>query len=224
MPKLTGQQLEQRRGRILNAAEACFARAGFHRTTMQEICREAGISAGAFYVYFESKEALIEGLSTREREKVIAAFQTLTESADFGAAMEQVLQDTVIGKPRSEICLYLEMGSEATRNPAVAATMQRCDGMILSALRDLLERARAQGRIDPLMPVDQIVQMLAIVADGMFWRRALDPAFDARAIGQTILSMVGDLVRPVPLTDAPEGKSGKPAGRIGQIKQLETRA
>lgn len=224
MPKLSDQQIEQRRARILNAAEACFALTGFHRTSMSEICKAAGISVGAFYVYFESKEALIEGLSAREREKVIAALQTLNDSVDFGAAMEQVLYSTVITKPREEICLFLEMGSEATRNPAVAATLQRCDGMILSALQNLLERASAEGRIAPVLPIEQIVQILAVVADGMFWRRALNPAFDAQEAGRAILSMVKDLVQPVPAADAPGGPSVKSGKRKEPVKQLETRA
>ena len=43
VPKLKLAIQQARRDHILDAAERCFARAGFHRTTMQDICREAGV-------------------------------------------------------------------------------------------------------------------------------------------------------------------------------------
>ena len=67
MPKLKPEVQTARREHILDAAERCFARAGFHRTTMHDICKEAGVSPGALYVYFDSKEALIAGISERDR-------------------------------------------------------------------------------------------------------------------------------------------------------------
>ena len=67
MPKLKPDTQRARREHILDAALTCFARGGFHATTMQAICREAGVSPGALYVYFDSKEALIAGLCERDR-------------------------------------------------------------------------------------------------------------------------------------------------------------
>src|SRR5580765_1646852 len=65
MPKVLPEYLEQRREQILDAAAACFARRGFHQTTMQDICEEAELSPGALYRYFRSKEELIEGMCAR---------------------------------------------------------------------------------------------------------------------------------------------------------------
>ena len=59
MPKVTEAHLESRRQQVLDAAFACFARNGFHQTTMQDICREAQLSPGAVYRYFASKEEII---------------------------------------------------------------------------------------------------------------------------------------------------------------------
>ena len=84
MPKLSEQAQESRRAHILSAAEACFARAGFHRTTMQDICREAGVSPGALYLYFASKEALIEGIA----ESSVAAMVALMDEGQLGQALE----------------------------------------------------------------------------------------------------------------------------------------
>lgn len=48
-----------RREQILDAAEACFVRNGFHRTTMADLAREAAMSQGNFYRYFASKEDIV---------------------------------------------------------------------------------------------------------------------------------------------------------------------
>ena len=67
MPKLKPDVQRARSEHILDAAERCFVRAGFHRTSVHDICKEAGVSPGALYVYFDSKEALIAGISERDR-------------------------------------------------------------------------------------------------------------------------------------------------------------
>ncbi len=59
MPRITAERREARRTAILAAARRCFSRDGFHQTSMPDIAREAGLSAGAFYRYFPSKEDVI---------------------------------------------------------------------------------------------------------------------------------------------------------------------
>ena len=59
MPRITDERREARRSEIVAAARRCFARDGFHQTSMPDIAREAGMSAGAFYRYFPSKEDVI---------------------------------------------------------------------------------------------------------------------------------------------------------------------
>src|SRR6185436_6911310 len=59
MPKVSEEHLASRRRQILDAAAGCFARNGFHRTSMQDIVRESGLSAGLIYRYFTGKEDMI---------------------------------------------------------------------------------------------------------------------------------------------------------------------
>src|SRR5262245_36226219 len=87
MPKLKPEVQHARRERILDAAEHCFARTGFHRTTMHDICKEAGVSPGALYVYFDSKEALIAGISERDRAEFAERLDALAAAPDFLEAL-----------------------------------------------------------------------------------------------------------------------------------------
>ncbi|TDD83630.1 TetR/AcrR family transcriptional regulator [Actinomadura rubrisoli] len=62
MPRVSEEHLERRRRQILDAARACFIRRGIHATSMQDIFAESGLSAGAVYRYFKSKNAIIEAI------------------------------------------------------------------------------------------------------------------------------------------------------------------
>jgi AcrR family transcriptional regulator len=59
MPRITEERREARRADIVDAARRCFSRDGFHQTSMPDIAAEAGLSAGAFYRYFSSKDEII---------------------------------------------------------------------------------------------------------------------------------------------------------------------
>lgn len=198
MPKLSPVQQEERRARILDAAERCFARAGFHRTTMQDICREAGVSPGALYIWFASKEALIAGLAARNRDETLAAFAALAAADDFVAGMRRVLSDCILNQPPAKAVLCLEIGAEATRNAAVADTLTRFDQTVLAALTDVLDKAAREGRIAPALPTPQLAEAMHVIADGLFWRRAVQKDFDAEAAGAVLLALVGAALAPAP--------------------------
>jgi TetR/AcrR family transcriptional regulator, repressor for uid operon len=197
VPKLTDEQQAHRRTHILDAAERCFSSHGFHRSTMQMICREAGISAGALYLYFSSKEALIEGLTERDREQIMARFAEAGGSQDFMQMIEAMLRTCILAQPTHKARLCIEIGAEATRNPAIAASMLRFDQSIRGSLLQLLRQAVATGRIAPVAPLDDVVLALALIGDGLFWRRAVDPDHDGERALPHVLAMVAALVRPV---------------------------
>lgn len=77
MPRVSAEHLERRRQQILDAAQLCFARRGFHETSMQDIFTESGLSAGAVYRYFKSKNDIIAALAT---ETTVALRATMTEA------------------------------------------------------------------------------------------------------------------------------------------------
>ncbi|WP_336083333.1 TetR/AcrR family transcriptional regulator [Nocardia sp. SSK8] len=64
MPRVSEEHLERRRQQILDAAQVCFTRKGFHETSMQDVFTESGLSAGAVYRYFTSKNEIIRALVT----------------------------------------------------------------------------------------------------------------------------------------------------------------
>jgi AcrR family transcriptional regulator len=65
MPKLSQDAFNARRARIVEAAVKCFAKHGI-RVSVDEICAEAGVSKGALYGYFPSKDAIIQAIANEQ--------------------------------------------------------------------------------------------------------------------------------------------------------------
>ena len=69
MPKVSEEHIEARRQQIVDAAVQCFARAGIHGTSLDDIRLAADLSRGAVYHYFKSKEDIIDALRERSIEE-----------------------------------------------------------------------------------------------------------------------------------------------------------
>src|SRR5437870_13659978 len=62
MPKVVPEYKEEAKSRILEAANKVFAEKGYHEATMDDIAKRLGVSKGAIYLYFSSKEDLFEAM------------------------------------------------------------------------------------------------------------------------------------------------------------------
>jgi TetR/AcrR family transcriptional regulator, repressor for uid operon len=197
MPKLKPDIQRARREHILDAAERCFGRAGFHRTTMHDICREAGVSPGALYVYFDSKEALIAGISERDRAEFAERFDQLAAAPDLLEALRALGEQCFLEEPARSHLMCIEIGLESTRNPRIGEIFQRIDRYIADSFEKLFAKLQAEGRIAPALDIPTTTKAFMVVADGMFWRRAVDPAFNAGAVMPAVLQLIRALLNPV---------------------------
>ena len=66
----------RKRDQILEGAKRVFMKAGFDAATMNDITREAQVSKGTIYVYFNNKEDLFAALIERERSRLVASMRT----------------------------------------------------------------------------------------------------------------------------------------------------
>ncbi len=206
MPRLKPATQAARRERILDAAEQCFARTGFHRTTMHDICREAGISAGALYVYFPSKEALIAGISERDRAEFAQRLAMLAEAPDFLQALSALGEQYFVDEPAHKRLMCVEIGIESTRNPQVGEIFRSVDGYVLAGFEKLFQRLKDEGRIAPSLDIPTLARVFITIGDGLFWRRAIDPAFDAKAVLPAITQLIGDMLNPTAQVPAAAGR------------------
>ena len=82
---------EERKNQILEAAIAVFARLGFRAARMDDVAEQAGLSKGALYLYYKSKDAIIAALLQRLFAQEFKQLQALVESESKGLVVEQLL-------------------------------------------------------------------------------------------------------------------------------------
>lgn len=209
MPKLKPETEQARRQHILDAAERCFARGGFHGTSMQDICKAAAVSPGALYVYFDSKEALIAGLCERDRAQLAERLEKVAEAPDFLAALNAIGETYFAEDPAAKRRVAVEMGLEASRNARVGEVFMSADQFVLDAFEALFQRLKDEGRIDPQMDIKTITKTFLVIGDGLLWRRAVMPDFDVREVLPVLITMIGNLIRPVEGGDDTASRSAK---------------
>ena len=78
--------------------------------------------------------------------------------------------------------LCTEIMSEARRNPEIARISAAFDADVKKWLIDLLRAGADRGDIARDLDFDAVATMLMVIADGVWWRRALEPDFDAKAL------------------------------------------
>jgi TetR/AcrR family transcriptional regulator, repressor for uid operon len=170
---------QERREVILDAFERCIVRAGFHRTTMQDVAKEAGMSAGNLSRYFVSKDQLVSGLCERDRERFGADFQHVAAADDVMGALVALGRQHFVEEKKERCVQFLEIWAEATRNPEVAKVCSAIDREVHGRLEAIVDAAKAKGQVAQTVDSSALIEVVSALGDGMFMRRALDPTYDA---------------------------------------------
>src|SRR5258708_5581579 len=171
------QRQSDRRLEILDAAQRCFVRSGFHGASMQEICAEAEMSPGNLYRYFPSKEALIAGICERNGAEAAASFLAVDRAPGFLDGLAALARHHVVERPEEEAGLCAEIMAESRRNPEIARLHTELERDIKTRLVDMLRRAAGRGEISAQVGLEAAASMLIVLDDGLSWRRAADPSF-----------------------------------------------
>ena len=89
-------------------------------------------------------------------------------------------------RPRTIACAS-RSASNSTRNPRIGEIHQSIDRYILESFETLFQKMKDEGRIAPTLDIPTVARAFMVVADGMFWRRAVDPSFDPKAVMPAVL-------------------------------------
>ena len=101
-------------------------------------------------------------------------------------------------KPNEQVLLCTEVMAEARRNPEIARLSASFDADVKTWLRNLLQAAVEHGDIPAEVDLDGAVTMLMIIADGVWWRRALDSAFDPVSVVPIFMDIIRHMLRAGP--------------------------
>jgi TetR/AcrR family transcriptional repressor of uid operon len=199
MRKVDQAKYDEKRRHILEAAEGCFQRDGFRGASIGDICAAARMSPGHLYHYFDSKEAIVEGIFEMRlpREAEIVGELGLTPNADFVTAicgwLDQRMKD-VRAHARS---LGLEMRAESARNPAIAKIVSRADRRVRQFLSRLLREGQKREQVDPALDPESVAAVLHSIIFGLNRLGAVrDSAFDVKAAAATLKLLIERFLRP----------------------------
>jgi TetR/AcrR family transcriptional regulator, transcriptional repressor of aconitase len=195
MPKVSHEHLERRRQQILDAAASCFARQGFHATSMQDIFAAAGLSAGAVYRYFPSKTELIRAIAAEALATVLPVLDSATSDhvtpgvPDVVATLIAELRDGRLARLRPVI---LQVWAEAVRDEELAELARSTLGQLLDNITQLLERLAAEGRIPPGTDTATAGRLVMALLQGYVIQFAIFGDVSPRQVREAAAALFGD--------------------------------
>jgi AcrR family transcriptional regulator len=210
MPRVTAAHERKIRERILVAAARAFAEKGYHRATMQDIVRESGLSIGAIYTYFASKEevylAMCDLASGRALGELAVRLTAGASAAEKLAIAVGFYIDTIDPHAETPGLAALAPAWAEADEPAVREMLRRRRDQLVTAGRMLLEEAIARGDLPAWADADALAWAFTALLDGIFlqrieagaaWRRE-DAERRARVMLEIVLAATTGERRPVP--------------------------
>jgi AcrR family transcriptional regulator len=196
MPKVSEAYLASRRQHILDAAAACFARKGFHQTTTDEICREAGVSPGALYNYFSGKEEIIRAVTALDKpdERLNDLVSDMEANGEF-LRLNALLRYWFARLERPGIDTVMKMRvrgwAEALQNPQVEEEVLGRWKERLDTGEVLIHKSQKRGEINPELDARAAAQALQSVLDGFVLQWTIDPDVDIWKYLDVVLALFG---------------------------------
>ncbi len=195
-PKVTEKYRQSVRDKILRSAENLFSHKGYHETSMDDIVRESGLSKGAIYGYFESKQDLFLALSERRVASIMDTIQSgfspndsaLKKLEKAGEFHFNYIEQSI------EICrMSLECWVEA---PRIASLQKRLDNryekahrFIAEIIKEGIQKGEFRKDIDP----DAVSSFLLATIDGLLLHRATtNQNINWQKIKNIILTILGE--------------------------------
>lgn len=191
------QRSEETRARILEAAVKQFSIAGYNKTSVDEICEKAGISKGAFYHHFKTKQelflALLDGwlaildqaIETTKNQPVPETFQKLVEYFPY-----------IFESAGDNLPMFLEFLLQATRDEtlweASTAPYRRYHKYFVS----LIKKGIKEGSFVDVDP-DLAARLIISAAMGLLLQSLLDPKGEnwTKVAEETVQIMMSSLLQ-----------------------------
>jgi len=170
-PKVTSAYKQKTRERILEGAEALFSREGYYDTSMDEIVRESGLSKGAIYGYFSSKEELFLALEDRDLALTLARVKAAFAPGDSAKSKlekaAEVAFSSLMGATKKACRMSLEFSVAA---PRIRPLMHRQDDRYRaghSLVAEIIREGVRSGEFREEIDVEISASILLAVVDGL---------------------------------------------------------
>lgn len=188
MPKVPDSHRQERRNQILHAAWRCYERQGFHRTSVRDICEEAGLSIGAVYSYFDGKQEILEAVADEGWSDSEALMEGLEGADSARRACLEFLEtalpalETEAGRRSARVDLRLR--AEALDIDHLRERGLERIGAWRESLAEHLEAAEGGERTpgEETSSFEEVADVLVALLVGAQTLTALDPDSDPTAV------------------------------------------
>ena len=168
MPKVSDAHKERVRQRLIDAAGRVVMRDGHEGTTTRAILAEAGLSAGALYSYFSSKEELFETLAERALQESLVLYSAEAAPGESPAELLRRFITELLTKPDLPALAWFRGRMSSDRD--VQAATARFNRYIVDTFAPALA---GSGALDADLDVAAVVELFDIIVEGLNKREVL---------------------------------------------------
>jgi AcrR family transcriptional regulator len=186
MPRVSDDHLERRRQQILDAARRCFVRKGFHLASMQDVFAESGLSAGAVYRYFKSKNEIIHAIATEKQGGAVRLLEEIIKE-DPLPSFEEIIErfftlvQAVLDEDGS-LRVAPQVWAEALHDPVYQAIVAELFTGVRACWTELACRMRDAGRLPEDSDPEAMGATIMCTMPGFVLQRMLMGNVDAHTL------------------------------------------
>ena len=178
MPKGPTKRRPQTTAALLDAARDVFAERGFHGSSIGEICERAGLTTGAFYSNYASKDALFLALFDRHSQRVVQRFGEFVSDAldteDPLSALLGLLAE-LNDYDRNWYLISTEYTLHAIRNPLAAKVLAEHDKHLRDELTELLGLLLKKSSHQSDVDLDMLARLVVAIHEGGLAQSLVEP-------------------------------------------------
>jgi len=183
------------RAELLQAARRVFTKSGYASSTVDDITSEAGVSKGAFYFHFDTKDDILVALVQDWANEVAEGVRELTTTAELEkVGLRSALQKLFsAGNSAWQPRLVLEFLAQAEQNDRVGEAMVTAQAAWLSSTAKLVSKARRAGIANDALSRDATASALLAMRDGLLMQACLPGSgreIDVRAATKAALAFL----------------------------------
>ena len=171
MPRITRARADARRRQIIEAALTCFARKGFHKTTMQDVVEQSGLSPGSIYCHFASKQDIIVAVVEERHRRERALLQRAFEKQSFAETVDQLATDFIAPlhtpEERAWRRLTVQLWAESLHDRRLAVAVRDGVESPKAMLARMVQRAKARGELPRLLDAHATARLLIAFFQGL---------------------------------------------------------
>jgi AcrR family transcriptional regulator len=184
MPKISDARKTERREQILEGARSCFAENGYEGATVVKLEEAIGLSRGAIFNYFPSKEDLFIELAVRDSRRMSEIW--------INEGLEAIVREVVELDP-AWLAVYLELFRRTRTDPEFCRRIEERQKAVAPANRQRIEDAQREGEFRDDIEPKELGTFVSLVLNGLALMRAGGEELPSTAL---VLTLLRDAIGP----------------------------